>query len=53
LNNLGGLLLDTNRLTEAEPLVRRALEIFQVSLGPDHPNTVLARDNLTSLALMK
>jgi hypothetical protein len=28
LNNLGGLLLTTNRLAEAEPLVRRMVMIF-------------------------
>jgi hypothetical protein len=31
------LLHDTNRLTEAEPLMRRALAIDEASYGPDHP----------------
>ncbi len=33
LNNLASLLQDTNRLAEAEPLYRRALAIFETSLG--------------------
>ena len=49
LNNLAQLLQDTNRLAEAEPLMRRALAIFETSLGPDHPNTVIARNNLAAL----
>ena len=39
LNNLAGLLQDTNRLAEAEPLMRRAFVIFLSSLGLDHPNS--------------
>ena len=37
LNNLAGLLRDTNRLGEAEPFYRRALAIYEASYGPDHP----------------
>src|SRR5271167_4778049 len=40
LNNLALLLQATNRLAEAEPLMRRALEIFEKSLGPEHPDTI-------------
>jgi hypothetical protein len=40
------LLKDTNRFTEAEPLMKRALKIFEDSLGPDHPTTKTARQNL-------
>ena len=29
--------------------MRRALAICEKSLGPDHPNTVTARDNLVGL----
>ena len=43
------LLQATNRLAEAEPLFRRALAIFETSLGPDHPNTVTVRNNLAGL----
>ena len=38
LNNLAELLQDTNRLAEAEPLMRRALAIDEKSFGPEHPN---------------
>src|SRR5689334_5517366 len=37
LNNLAQLLQDTNRLSEAEPLMRRALAIAEKSYGPAHP----------------
>jgi Tetratricopeptide repeat len=49
LTNLASLLKDTNRLAEAEPLYRRALAIFETSLRPDHPNTVIVRENLAAL----
>ena len=35
LNNLATLLQDVNRLEEAEPLMRRALQIDEQSFGPD------------------
>jgi tetratricopeptide (TPR) repeat protein len=49
LNNLAGLLQDTNRLAEAEPLLRRAQAIDLAYYGADHPE--LARDlsNIASL----
>ena len=37
LNNLAQLLQDTNRLAEAEPLMRRSLVIL-LSFGSEHPN---------------
>ena len=49
LNNLAGLLYDTNRLEEAEPLFRRALAIWEKSLGPDHPYTMSVRESLAVL----
>jgi hypothetical protein len=49
LNNLGRLLQDTNRLTEAEPLMRRAVKIWEDSLGPEHPRSVTGRRNLELL----
>ena len=42
LNNLAQLLQATNRLAEAEPLMRRALAIDEKSFGPDHPNVAIA-----------
>ncbi|MDJ0838412.1 MAG: tetratricopeptide repeat protein [Acidobacteriota bacterium] len=49
LNNLAQLLKATNRLAEAEPLIRRALAIFEASLGKTHPNTIGVRRNLEIL----
>jgi hypothetical protein len=39
-------LQDTDWTSEAEPLFRQALAIFEKSLGPDHPSTVAVRANL-------
>lgn len=47
--NLAVLLQATDRSGEAQPLLRRALAIWHSSLGPDHPNTVMARENLDRL----
>jgi hypothetical protein len=33
----------------AQPLVERALAITEQALGPDHPTTVMVRDNLAAL----
>ena len=49
LNNLAALLQDTNRLEEAEPLMRRALAIDEQSYGPDHPNVARDLNNLAQL----
>ena len=49
LNNLAQLLQATNRLGEAEPLMRRALEIDEQSYGPDHPNVAGDLNNLAQL----
>ena len=38
LNNLAQLLQATNRLAEAEPLMRRALAIDEQSYGAEHPD---------------
>jgi hypothetical protein len=38
-----------NCLTEAEPLMRRALTIFIRLLGLDHPSTMTVQKNLTAL----
>ena len=48
LNNLAQLLQDTNRLAEAEPLMRRALAIDEKSFGPDHPDVAIGLNNLAS-----
>jgi hypothetical protein len=49
LNNLAQLLQDTNRLSEAEPLMRRALAIDEKSYGPDHPDVAVQLNNLALL----
>jgi tetratricopeptide (TPR) repeat protein len=49
LNNLAQLLQATNRLAEAEPLMRRALEIDEKSYGSDHPNVAIRLNNLAQL----
>ncbi len=49
LNNLALLLQETNRLQEAEPLMRRALEIDEHAYGPDHPDVAIDLNNLASL----
>ncbi|MFZ4381404.1 MAG: tetratricopeptide repeat protein [Sandarakinorhabdus sp.] len=49
LNNLAGLLRDTNRLAEAEPMFRRALTITEASLGSDHPDVAIRLNNLAGL----
>jgi tetratricopeptide (TPR) repeat protein len=49
LNNLAGLLQETNRYSEAEPLYRRALEIDEASYGLDHPSVATGLSNLALL----
>jgi tetratricopeptide (TPR) repeat protein len=49
LNNLAQLLHATNRLSEAEPLMRRALSIDEASYGPDHPSVATRLNNLALL----
>jgi hypothetical protein len=46
---LGAILKDMNRSNEAEPLFRRALKIFEASLGPDHPRSAGVRAYLAAL----
>ena len=49
LNNLAQLLKATNRLAEAEPLMRRALAIDEASYGPNHPKVATRLNNLAAL----
>ena len=52
LNSLALLLKDTHRLAEAEPLMRRGVEIllgFFVSTGHHHPNEAQGLANYRSL----
>ena len=48
-NNLAQLLQATNRMGEAEPLMRRALEISKVSFGEHHPTVAICLNNLAQL----
>jgi tetratricopeptide (TPR) repeat protein len=48
-NNLAGLLYKTNRLAEAEPLYRRALQIDEQSYGPNHPDVAISLNSLAAL----
>jgi hypothetical protein len=43
------LLYVTNRLSDAESLMRRALAIDEASLGPDHPDVAIELNNLAQL----
>ncbi|HNS70413.1 MAG TPA: hypothetical protein PKN68_10920, partial [Verrucomicrobiota bacterium] len=52
LNNLSSLLQDTNRLKEAEPLLRRGLEIlvaFTRATRHQHPHLQAVVDNYIDL----
>ncbi len=46
---MADLLLATNRLADAEPLMRRALTIDEKSFGPDHPSVGRDLNNLAQL----
>ena len=43
------MLQATNRLAEAEPLMRRALAIDEKSYGPEHPDVAIDLNNLAQL----
>ena len=49
LNNLAQVLHDTNRIEEAEPLMRRALEISKAAFGEQHPTVATRLNNLATL----
>jgi len=49
LNDLALLLQATNRLSDAEPLYRRALAIDERSYGPNHPEVATNLNNLAAL----
>jgi tetratricopeptide (TPR) repeat protein len=51
MNELAQLLKATNRLSEAEPLMRRVMGIFEKSFGDNHPNVAPALNNLAALLL--
>jgi hypothetical protein len=49
MNQLVILLKATNRLREAEPLMARVVQIYEASLGGNHPNVAVALNNLAQL----
>ena len=49
LNNAGYCQYERPLYAEAEPLYKRALEIFEKSLGEKHPTTVTVSENLAAL----
>ena len=49
LNDYALLLQATNRLAEAEPLMRRAVALDEKSYGPDHPEVATDLNNLAQL----
>jgi hypothetical protein len=51
LNNLAGLLHDTNRLAEAAPLMRRAVSILVRRLSVDHPKILEVANSYAGLLL--
>jgi tetratricopeptide (TPR) repeat protein len=48
-NNRGTGLRDQGKVDEAIADYGRAIEIYEDSLGADHPETVMVRKNLESL----
>mmetsp|Transcript_3932 Transcript_3932/g.12098 ORF Transcript_3932/g.12098 Transcript_3932/m.12098 type:complete len:625 (-) Transcript_3932:93-1967(-) len=49
LHDLASLLSKRGRHEQAEPLFKRALEIWEDQLGPDHPDVAMALSNLGRL----
>jgi tetratricopeptide (TPR) repeat protein len=49
LNNLAALHRAQGRYKKAGPLFRRALAIWEKTLGPDHPNIVKILNNMAAL----
>ena len=49
MSNLATLLQETNRIEDAEPLMRRALEIDEAALGKRHPTVAICLNNLAIL----
>ena len=48
-SEMARVLQATNRLADAEPLMRRALAIDEQSYGPDHPHVAIDLNNLAAL----
>ena len=48
-NNVSYNLFVQGRLAEAEPFLRKAVEVIERRVGPDHPRSKLYRANLEVL----
>ncbi|HTS81321.1 MAG TPA: serine/threonine-protein kinase [Myxococcaceae bacterium] len=51
LNGLGIMLQEQARYRDAEPYLRRALNIFESTMGPDHPDTAAVMNNLANVVM--
>jgi tetratricopeptide (TPR) repeat protein len=49
LNDLAALYRRQGQYAQAEPLVKRALAIYEKALGPDHPSVATSLNNLAAL----
>ncbi len=49
LNNLAELYLLQGRYTEAEPLYKRSLAIWEKALGAEHPDVATSLENYSAL----
>lgn len=49
MNTLGCLYLQNEKYNRAEALFTRALEIWEDSLGPEHPKVILVLENYCQL----
>ncbi|HEV2763133.1 MAG TPA: tetratricopeptide repeat protein, partial [Pyrinomonadaceae bacterium] len=49
LNNLAGVYHNQGESAKAASLLARALGICEKSLGPNHPNTSVVRENYTGM----
>lgn len=49
LSNLAIVYMNQKKFAQAEPLYKRALEIYERTKGPDHPYTASCRDLYRSL----
>ena len=47
-DDIGKMYVKLDRAKEAVPYFRRAVEILKEALGPDHPETQAARENLSA-----
>jgi tetratricopeptide (TPR) repeat protein len=53
INNLGNLYYSMRDYAKAEHFFQRALKVREKALGPDHPDTALALNNLALLYIAR